>query len=70
MALKSVLLPTFGRPTTVSYTHLVVNESNVAVLGAGILLAVGIKIKNVVVLSEGKEYVMNDGDVVLFRFNV
>jgi len=40
----------------VDYRHLnlvalVVNESNVAVLGAGILLAVGIKIKNVVVLS-------------------
>ncbi|MBR5277844.1 MAG: DUF933 domain-containing protein, partial [Clostridia bacterium] len=42
----------------VSYDNLIEKGSLTACKEAGL------------VRSEGKEYVMNDGDVVLFRFNV
>ncbi len=48
----------FIRAEVVSYENLVAKGSLTACKEAGL------------VRSEGKEYVMNDGDVVLFRFNV
>ena len=48
----------FIRAEVVSYDALVECGSMVAAKEKGL------------VRSEGKEYVMNDGDVVLFRFNV
>ncbi len=48
----------FIRAETMSYDHLISAGSEKAVREAGQLR------------SEGKEYVMQEGDVVLFRFNV
>ena len=48
----------FIRAEVVSYNDLITNGSMQACKEKGL------------VRSEGKEYVMNDGDIVLFRFNV
>ncbi len=48
----------FIRAETTSYADLIAAGSEKAAKEAGL------------VRSEGKEYVMRDGDVVLFRFNV
>ncbi len=47
----------FIRAETIAYKDLVALGSEKAVKEAGLMK------------SEGKEYVMRDGDVVLFRFN-
>lgn len=48
----------FIRAETVSYTDMIAQGSEKAVKDAGLLR------------SEGKEYIMQEGDIVLFRFNV
>lgn len=48
----------FIRAETISYEHMVGAGSEKAVKDAGLMR------------SEGKEYVMQEGDIVLFRFNV
>lgn len=48
----------FIRAETMSYNDLVKHGSEKATKEAGLMR------------SEGKEYVMQEGDVVLFRFNV
>ncbi len=48
----------FIRAETISYSDLVRFGSETAVKDAGMLR------------SEGKDYIMQEGDVVLFRFNV
>lgn len=47
----------FIRAETCNYADLVAHGSEKAVKDAGLMR------------SEGKEYIMRDGDVVLFRFN-
>ncbi len=48
----------FIRAEVISYDDLMVNGSMTAAKEKGL------------VRSEGKEYIMQDGDIVLFRFNV
>jgi len=48
----------FIRAETISYEHMVSAGSEKAVKDAGLMR------------SEGKDYVMQEGDIVLFRFNV
>ena len=48
----------FIRAETVSYEHMIQEGSEKAVKEAGFMR------------SEGKEYIMQEGDIVLFRFNV
>lgn len=48
----------FIRAETVSYQHMIASGSEKAVKEAGLMR------------SEGRDYVMQEGDIVLFRFNV